>query len=103
MLATCYRDRLLHGIIFRGSTAANHVVKIFPEIGINCAFERYQWLEHVPLVLNRLSWPGLSTQVEYTRLASDQSADLGQARGPMPSTSCGTDVDARVKPAHDGA
>ena len=53
MPATCYRDRLPHGMIFRGRTAANHVVKIFSEIGINCAFERYQWLEHVPQGGNR--------------------------------------------------
>ena len=32
------------------------------------------------------SWPGLSPQVEFTRLAALNRADLGQARGPMPST-----------------
>src|SRR5271166_1756764 len=31
---------------------------------------------------------GLVPQVEFTRLAAFNSADLGQARGPMPSTSC---------------
>src|SRR5262245_23009574 len=33
------------------------------------------------------SWPGLSPQVEFTRLAAVKSAEIGRARVPVPSTS----------------
>src|SRR5262249_39515101 len=51
------------------------------------------------------SWPGLSSQVGSTRLATRNSAELGQARVPMPSTplfAAAQDVDARNKSGHDG-
>src|SRR5271166_724203 len=49
---------------------------------------------------------GLVPQVEFTRLAALNGTDLGQARGPMPSTSVvprrsEKDVDARHKAGHD--
>jgi hypothetical protein len=34
-----------------------------------------------------LSWPGLSSQVGFSRLVTNQSTELGQGRVPMPSTS----------------
>src|SRR5438067_12872718 len=51
------------------------------------------------------SWPGLTPQVGFTRLAALNTAEVGQARLPMPSTSsCGSakNVDARPKAGHDG-
>src|SRR5438132_472394 len=38
-------------------------------------------------VLAALSWPGLSSQVGFTRLATLNDAQLGQARVAVPSTS----------------
>jgi protein ImuA len=52
------------------------------------------------------SWPCLSPQVEFTRLAALNGADLEQARGRMPSTSLGVAnqvVDGRNKSGHDGS
>jgi len=50
------------------------------------------------------SWPGSSSQVGFTRLAPLNSAELGQARVQVPSTSSlpPKDVDARHKAGHDG-
>ncbi|HLL26213.1 MAG TPA: FAD-linked oxidase C-terminal domain-containing protein [Xanthobacteraceae bacterium] len=49
------------------------------------------------------SWPGSSPQVGSTRLAAYASAELGQARVPLPSTSSlPQGVDARHKAGHDG-
>jgi len=56
-------------------------------------------------ILRPPSWPGLSPQVGFIRLAAHNSAEVGQARLPMPSTSSfsGTPqgVDARHKAGHD--
>jgi branched-chain amino acid transport system permease protein len=54
------------------------------------------------------SLSGLTPQVGFTRLEALQNADLGQARGLLQSilrakTLFPKKVDARVKPAHDGA
>jgi hypothetical protein len=55
--------------------------------------------------LSTSSWPGSSPQVGFTRLAALYSAELAQARVPMPSTSWMLhgleDVDARDKRGHD--
>jgi hypothetical protein len=39
------------------------------------------------LIYSLPSWPGLSPQVAFTRLAALNIAELGQARVPMASTS----------------
>jgi DNA-directed DNA polymerase III PolC len=53
----------------------------------------------------RSSWPGLSSQVGFTRLVAINAAEVGQARLPMPSTSFlnekTEDVDARHRAGHD--
>jgi hypothetical protein len=71
---------------------------------------------HLPVVFGRCaesskspcvlpaSWPGLSPQVGFTRLAAPNNAQLGRARVAVPSTFCRTkkqDVDARDKRGHD--
>ena len=55
------------------------------------------------VILLTASWPGSSPQVGFTRLAALYSAELGQARVPMPSTSYfrRQDVDAWHKAGHD--
>jgi hypothetical protein len=50
----------------------------------------------------RLSLPGLTPQVGFTRFAALETAELGQARVPMQSILLRKKMDARVKPAHDG-
>jgi hypothetical protein len=77
--------------------------------GIGSAYNR------LPVMLNRLSLPGLTPQVGFTRLeAFIINADLGQARGPLQSIlfakrwmrGCRRQVYAVCKldcvPAHDG-
>jgi alpha-1,2-mannosyltransferase len=63
------------------------------------------YLLAIRAILRPPSWPGLSPQVGFTRLAAHNSAEVGQARPPMPSTSSfsGTPqgVDARHKAGHD--
>src|SRR5215468_3757305 len=59
-----------------------------------------------PTAFRAPSWPGLSPQVGFSRLAALYDSGLGQARVPVPSTSFVVeerkqDVDARHKAGHD--
>ena len=71
--------------------------RLAPAAAGGCANDGRQDLEHVPLISDHMltSWPGLSSQVGFTRLATLYTA----VHVFIEATK---DVDARDKRGHDG-